>query len=176
MLVLATGFKVFDPGNFPKYPMKGRGGKDLETFWRENRFQAYEGVSVPDFPNYFMVMGPYGYNGSSYFNLVETQSRHIVRALSHARERGATLIEVSEEANDRYFAEMLRRRKRQIFWQESCGGANSYYFDDHGDVPLRPVPTIETMWRARRYPLDDYRYERLERVAPRAANVPETVL
>jgi cyclohexanone monooxygenase len=162
VLVLATGFKVFDPGNFPKYPMKGREGKDLETFWRENRFQAYEGVSVPDFPNYFLVMGPYGYNGSSYFNLVETQSRHIVRCLSHARERGATLVEVSKAANDRYFAEMLRRRGRGIFWQESCGLANSYYFDDHGDVPLRPVPTIETMWRARRYPLDDYRYERLE--------------
>ena len=159
VLVLATGFKVFDPGNFPKYPVSGRGGADLERFWHEHRFQAYEGVSVPGFPNYWLVMGPYGYNGSSYFNLVETQSNHIVRALGYARERGAAAIEVSREANDRYFAEMMRRRKRQIFWQESCGLANSYYFDDHGDVPLRPMPTIETMWRARRFPLDDYRLE-----------------
>jgi cation diffusion facilitator CzcD-associated flavoprotein CzcO len=159
VLVLATGFKVFDPGNFPKYPIKGRQGADLEQFWRDNRFQAYEGASVPGFPNYWLVMGPYGYNGSSYFNLVETQSNHIVRALGHARDRGATLAEVRREANDRYFAEMLRRRKRQIFWQDSCGLANSYYFDDHGDVPLRPMPTIETMWRARRFPLDDYRLE-----------------
>jgi cation diffusion facilitator CzcD-associated flavoprotein CzcO len=158
VLVLATGFKVFDSGNFPKYPVSGRDGRDLEEFWRVNRFQAYEGVSVPGFPNYFMVMGPYGYNGSSYFNLVETQSRHIVRCLSHADRSGATMVEISSAANDRYFAEMMRRRGRQIFWQESCGLANSYYFDDHGDVPLRPVPTIETMWRARRYPLDDYRY------------------
>jgi hypothetical protein len=30
VLVLATGFKVFDPGNFPKYPVAGRGGIDLE--------------------------------------------------------------------------------------------------------------------------------------------------
>jgi cation diffusion facilitator CzcD-associated flavoprotein CzcO len=159
VLVLATGFKVFDPGNFPKYPIKGRGGADLETFWRENRFQAYEGASVPGFPNYWLVMGPYGYNGSSYFNLVETQSNHIVRAIGHARERGASAIEVRREANDRYFAEMLRRRKNQVFWQDSCVNANSYYFDDHGDVPLRPVPTVETMWRARRFPLDDYRLE-----------------
>ncbi len=136
VLVLATGFKVFDPGNFPKYPVSGRGGEDLETFWRVNRFQAYEGVSVPSFPNYFTVFGPYGYNGASYFNLVETQSHHIVRALAHARDRGASLIEVKKEANDRYFAEMLKRRGRQIFWQQSCGLANSYYFDDHGDVPL----------------------------------------
>ena len=159
VLVLATGFKVFDPGNFPKYPVSGRGGEDLESFWRVNRFQAYEGVSVPGFPNYFTVFGPYGYNGSSYFNLVETQSHHIVRALRHARTRGATMIEVKQEANDRYFAEMLRRRGRQIFWQKSCGLANSYYFDDHGDVPLRAAPTIETMWRSRRFPLEDYRLE-----------------
>lgn len=158
VLVLATGFKVFDPGNFPKYPISGREGRDLEEFWRVNRFQAYEGVSIPGFPNYFMVMGPYGYNGSSYFNLVETQGRHIVRCLSHAERSGATSVEVTAAANDRYFAEMMRRRKRQIFWQESCGLANSYYFDDHGDVPLRPVSTIETMWRARRFPLADYRF------------------
>jgi cation diffusion facilitator CzcD-associated flavoprotein CzcO len=158
VLVLATGFKVFERGNMPAYPVCGREGIDLQAFWDENRHQAYEGISVPGFPNYFTMFGPYGYNGSSYFNLVETQSRHIVRCLRHARERGATLVEVTREANDRYFAEMLRRRGRQVFWQESCTRANSYYFDKHGDVPLRPVTTVETMWRANRFDLGDYRF------------------
>jgi cation diffusion facilitator CzcD-associated flavoprotein CzcO len=158
VLVLATGFKVFDTGNVPSFPTVGRAGRDLQAFWDENRHQAYEGISVPGFPNYFMMFGPYGYNGSSYFNLVETQARHIVRCLRHAREQGATQVEVTEEANDRYFAEMLRRRTRQVFWQESCGVANSYYFDQHGDVPLRPVPTLETIWRANRFDFGDYRF------------------
>jgi len=166
VLIHATGFKVFDPGNFPKYPVTGRGGVDLERWWNQNRYQAYEGVSVPGFPNYFTMFGPYGYNGSSYFNLVETQARHIVRALRHARSNNATLIEVTESANDRYFAEMLSRRGRQIFWQGRCASANSYYFDSHGDVPLRPSPTIETMWHARQFPLADYRLERLSARAP----------
>jgi cation diffusion facilitator CzcD-associated flavoprotein CzcO len=161
VLVLATGFKVFDRGNFPKYPVAGRDGVDLEGWWDANRYQAYEGVTVPGFPNYFTVFGPYGYNGSSYFNLVETQSRHIVRCLRHARQNAATLIEVDAEANDRYFAEMLRRRGRQVFWQESCGVANSYYFDRHGDVPLRAAPTLETAWRSGHFPLDDYRLQAL---------------
>jgi cation diffusion facilitator CzcD-associated flavoprotein CzcO len=166
VLVLATGFKVFDSGNFPKYPVAGRGGTDLEEWWAENRHQAYEGVAVPGFPNYFTMFGPYGYNGSSYFNLVETQARHIVRCLGHARDRGATLVEVTEAANARYFAEMLRKRERQIFWQPSCAVANSYYFDQHGDVPLRPVPTFETYRRSRTFALDDYRWETVpERVA-----------
>jgi cation diffusion facilitator CzcD-associated flavoprotein CzcO len=159
VLVLATGFKVFDPGNFPKYQVTGRGGVDLERWWGEHRYQAYEGVSVPGFPNYFTMFGPYGYNGSSYFNLIETQSRHIVRCLKRARSTGATSVEVRAEANDRYFAEMLRRRGRQVFWQGSCSLANSYYFDPHGDVPLRASPTLETMWRSRRFPLSDYRFE-----------------
>ena len=111
------------------------------------------------------MFGPYGYNGSSYFNLVETQARHITRCLSHARTRGATRVEVTREANDRYFAEMLRRRGAQVFWQPGCELANSYYFDDHGDVPLRPVPTLETVWRSRRFPLEDYRYERIREPA-----------
>jgi cation diffusion facilitator CzcD-associated flavoprotein CzcO len=157
-LILATGFKVFDPGNMPAYTVTGAGGADLESFWAQNRHQAYEGVTVPGFPNHFTMFGPYGYNGSSYFNLIETQARHIVRCLRHAKDVGATLVEVRPEANARYFAQMLRRRNRQVFWQAGCSLANSYYFDAHGDVPLRPVPTLETVWRSRRFPLADYRF------------------
>jgi hypothetical protein len=54
---------------------------------------------------------------------------------------------------------MLARRGTQIFWQESCSLANSYYFNKDGDVPLRPSPTLETAWRSARFDLDDYRFE-----------------
>jgi len=159
VLILATGFKVFESGNMPPFATRGLGGVDLEQWWDEHRFQAYEGVSVPGFPNLFTVLGPYGYNGSSYFNLIETQTRHILRAIKRARRDGATLVEVKREANDRYFASMLARRRGQIFWQDSCSTANSYYFDQHGDVPFRASPTLETVWRGARFDLDDYRFE-----------------
>jgi hypothetical protein len=106
------------------------------------------------------VLGPYGYNGSSYFNLIENQTRHIVRVLRRARGQSATRIEIRREANDRYFAEMMSRRSSQIVWQDSCSLANSYYFDKHGDVPFRPSSTLETAWRSARFDLDDYRFER----------------
>ncbi len=160
VLILATGFKVFEQGNMPPFPVTGRDGVDLESFWLENRFQAYEGASVPGFPNFFTVLGPYAYNGSSYFNLVETQSRHIVRCLTRARDSGSTLVEVRQEANDRFFAEMLSRRGGQIFFQDSCAVANSYYFDVHGDVPFRPSPSLEVEWRSGHFDLDDYRFEK----------------
>ncbi|MGK2938200.1 MAG: flavin-containing monooxygenase [Solirubrobacteraceae bacterium] len=158
VLILATGFKVFEEGNMPPFTVTGRGGRDLEAFWTQSRFQAYEGASVPGFPNFFVVLGPYAYNGASYFNLIETQSRHILRCLAGARDRSATLVEVTQEANDRFFRDMLARRGRQIFFQDSCSRANSYYFDAHGDVPFRASPSLEVEWRSRRFDLDDYRF------------------
>ena len=65
--------------------------------------------------------------------------------------------------NARYFAEVMRKRHRQVFWQDSCRFANSYYFDKNGDVPLRPATTVEAYWRSRRFDLDDYRFTGLRR-------------
>lgn len=159
VLILATGFKVFDKGNMPPYPVSGANGLDLEAFWTENRFQAYQGISVPSFPNMFSILGPYGYNGASYFNLIETQTQHIIRLLKTAQERRATRIEVTHEANDRYFATAMKRRRNQVFFLGNCASANSYYFDEHGDAPLRASSTLETMWDANHFPLKDYSFE-----------------
>jgi cation diffusion facilitator CzcD-associated flavoprotein CzcO len=158
VLILATGFRVFEKGNMPPYPVIGRDGVDLGEWWDENRFQAYEGVSVPGFPNLFSILGPYGFNGASYFTLIENQARHIVRCLSRARSKGATSVEVRAEANRRYWEAMLARRDRQVFFRGSCSTANSYYFDKHGDVPFRPASTVEAAWRSAHFDLDDYRF------------------
>ncbi|MGM7647005.1 flavin-containing monooxygenase [Nocardia sp. JW2] len=158
VLILATGFKVMESGNMPTYDLHGVDGLDLEKWWDENRLQAYEGVSVPGFPNYFSIMGPYGYNGASYFTLIENQTRHILRCLRRARSTGATRVEVRREANDRFFREVLARRGGQVFWQDSCADANSYYFDKHGDVPLRPSSTLEAAWRSGHFDLSDYMF------------------
>lgn len=169
VLVLATGFKVFEKGNMPPYPVRGREDLDLSEWWDENRFQAYEGVSVPGFPNMFMILGPYGFNGASYFTLIESQSRHIVRCLRRARSTGSTAIEITEEANRRYWEEMLGRRHRQVFFSGTCSTANSYYFDSHGDAPFRPATTPEVAWRSAHFDLDDYRFTKPARVPASAA-------
>ncbi|MEA2172155.1 MAG: hypothetical protein QOF76_5455 [Solirubrobacteraceae bacterium] len=158
VLVLATGFKVFEAGNIPAFDTRGVGGKELGAYWRENRFQSYQGVSVPDFPNLFTIFGPYAYNGASYFTLIENQMRHITRCLKAARARGATAVEVTRAAHDRYFQSMLGRRHRQILTRGNCASANSYYFDDRGDSPFRASPTLEARWRSSRFALDDYRF------------------
>ena len=119
VLVLATGYKVFEKGNMPPFPVSGVGGVELAEFWDANRQQAYEGVSVPGFPNWFTITGPYGFNGQSYFGLIETQMRHIVRCLKRARSEHATRVEITPEANQRYFECRLKvvrpsRRKNEF--------------------------------------------------------------
>ena len=158
VLILATGFKVFDSGNMPPFRVSGVGGVGLEEWWDQNRLQAYEGVSVPGFPNWFSILGPYGFNGQSYFGLIETQMRHIVRCLARARRDGARRVEITPEANRRYFESMLGRRPNQIFFQGSCANSNSYYFDQHGDAPFRPSLSLEAAWRSARFDLDDYAF------------------
>ncbi|MFI1915321.1 flavin-containing monooxygenase [Nocardia sp. NPDC020380] len=172
VLIMATGFKVMESGNMPTFDLHGSKGIRLEDWWDTRRLQAYEGVSVPGFPNFFTIIGPYGYNGASYFTLIEMQTTHILRLLRQARRRAATRIEVTQEANDRYFQEMLSRRGTQVFWQDSCALANSYYFDKNGDVPLRAMSTPEAAWRAAHFSLTDYSFEKAGR--RRTADTPAT--
>lgn len=159
-LVLATGYLTTEPENIPPIPVTGAGGKDLSTFWSRERFQAYEGTSIPGFPNLFLTFGPYTVAGLSILGGIENSTAHAIRVITEAARRGATRVEVRQEPHDRFFELMLRRQRNTIFFNNGCEGANSYYFDRHGDAPLlRPGGTIEAWWRSRHFDLDDYRYE-----------------
>ncbi|MFP5441701.1 MAG: flavin-containing monooxygenase [Gammaproteobacteria bacterium] len=157
VIIHATGFKVAEGEG--SYRIRGADGTTMGEFFAHNRSQSYQGITLPNFPNFFTIIGPYGYNGGSFFTLIEIQLQHILRCLKEARRRGATRVEVTADANRRYFEEMLARRHTQIFWQASCAKANSYYFDANGDVPLRRASTPQMIWEARHFPLTDYRFE-----------------
>jgi cation diffusion facilitator CzcD-associated flavoprotein CzcO len=158
-LVLATGYKVFDYGNIPGFPLHGVGGVELSEFWRKSRHQAYEGASVPGFPNFFLTFGPYSTTSLSFLAGSEAGVRHAVRAIKEARKRGVTWVEVSKEANDRYFQRVLSRMGDTAFFNNHCENANSYYFDARGDAPgLRPNTSVETWWRSGHYPLEHYAF------------------
>ena len=169
-LILATGFRLaFDPENYRRTPVRGRDGFDLATTYQERRLKAYESISLPGLPNHFMIFGPYGWTGASWHVLVQTASTHITRVLEEAYRRGASHVEVSEGATERYHAKVLERMSGSLWFSNRCDGANSYYFDHHGDAPyLRPSSGREARRAARRFPLPDYRYESLRR-APEPA-------
>ena len=163
VIVLATGFRMAsDPENYRRTPVRGRNGFDLATHYAENRLKSYEGVSMPELPNHFMIFGPYGWTGASWHVLVETAARHITRVIRECRERGATQVEVTRAATDRFHALVEKRMSRSLWFSSNCATANSYYFDHHGDVPfLRPTSGRQAHRASRTFPLDDYSYATL---------------
>jgi cation diffusion facilitator CzcD-associated flavoprotein CzcO len=170
VLILATGFRLAtDPENYRQNPVRGRGGFDLAEFYENNHVRSYESVSMPGLPNHFMIFGPYGWTGGTWHQLVETASHHIVRVILEAKRRGATAVEVREEATDRWTRFATERLRRSLWHTGACETANSYYFDHHGDTPfLRPTSSRQAWRAARTFPLEDYVYERLGGRADRA--------
>src|SRR3954447_8985511 len=160
VLILATGFRMAtDPENYRSNPVRGRDGFDLAEFYANNRVRSYESVSMPGLPNHFMIFGPYGWTGGTWHQLVETASHHIVRVISEARRRGATAVEVREEAADRWTEFAVERLSRSLWHTGLCETANSYYFDHHGDTPfLRPTSSKQAWRAARTFPLSDYEF------------------
>lgn len=157
-LVLATGFDMWD-ANFPAIQVIGRDGLDLGAWWRSTRFQAYQGIAVPGFPNFLSLASPYSYSGLSYFTTIEGQMKHLDRLLSEVRRRDAATFEVKDPANEMFLGWVTERLEDSVFSLGSCATARSYYFNQHGEAALlRPSSTIQTHRAAQTFPVDDYAY------------------
>jgi cation diffusion facilitator CzcD-associated flavoprotein CzcO len=158
VLVLATGYDMWD-ANFPAIEILGREGKDLGKWWRESRFQAYQGIAMPGFPNLLSLASPYSYSGLSYFTTIEAQMKHMDRLLTEVRRRGAATFEVKDPANDEFLGWVTERLDDSVFHLGSCATARSYYFNQHGEAALlRPSSTLQNHRAAVTFPLDDYAY------------------
>lgn len=157
-LVLATGFNLWEH-NFPAFTVIGRDGRDLGKWWRDGRFQAYEGITVPKFPNFLTLNSPYSYSGLSYFTTIEGQMRHIHRLLTEVRRRRADRFEVTERANAAFLEQATENLQSSVFYAGDCSGSRSYYFNQHGEATLlRPNATLPTLHEMANFPLDDYIY------------------
>lgn len=155
-LVLATGFDVWE-SNLPAIEVIGREGRDLGKWWRENKFQAYEGVTVPMFPNMLTQASPYAWVGMSWFDTVEYQMRHMNRLFGELQRSGATTFEVTEQANTRFLARMLELLDDSVFHLGNCATSRSYWFNSSGEAPLfRPTSVRHAVREQDRFPLSDY--------------------
>ena len=155
-LVLATGYDVWD-ANMPAIEVIGREGRDLGKWWRDTRFQAYQGVSVPYFPNFLSMASPYAWVGLSWFNTVEYQMRHMDRLFGELQRRGARTFEVTEQANARFLDRMTELLDKSVFYAGNCATSRSYWFNHSGEAPLfRPTSVLSAVKEQDRFPLSDY--------------------
>ncbi|RMF70483.1 MAG: NAD(P)/FAD-dependent oxidoreductase [Alphaproteobacteria bacterium] len=153
VLVYATGFEA----DAFVAPMEiiGRGGRSLQEVWNGAPF-AHRGVTVPNFPNFYMLYGPntnLGHN--SIIFMLEREITYISRLIREARRRQAVRVEVREEAARRFAAEMHAALQRSV-WLAGC---HSWYVTEAGTSPTNwPYSTLSFAWRMRHLDLDNYRF------------------
>ena len=132
VLILATGFRV---DRFMR-PMEviGRNGTTLEETWSD-RPSAYMAISIPDFPNLFMLNGPNGPVGNfSLIEVAELQISYIMQLVEMVRSNSCREVSPSAAALERFDADRLEAAKKTV-WQTGC---SSWYLDDRGIPAVWP--------------------------------------
>jgi len=128
VLVLATGFKSHD--FVAPMEIRGVGGRRLADEWAETP-KAYLGLSVPAFPNMFLLYGPNtnGGTGSVVF-IVEAGMTHVLAALAELKRTGTRQIEVRREVADDFHRE-VKQALPDTVWT----GCGNWYLDENGHSP-----------------------------------------
>lgn len=158
-LVLATGYKVWEKGNFPAFEVYGKDGVELGQWWGENGYQSYEGIACKGYPNMFYLAAPYAFTGLSYFFTIEGQMNHMARCLGEMKRKRADTFEVKDAAQSRFMKKMDKNMQSSLLVNGNCGPANSYYFNKNGESTLlRPESTAIALRRSSRFELRDYRF------------------
>lgn len=162
-LICATGYQVFEKDSCPTFPVYGKDRLKLSDYWDKERYQAFRGVAVSNFPNYLMIFGPYSVCHTSYIGMTETSVHHVIRVLKAARRRQANYIEIKSEAQAADFKWVLSRRDKSVWSQgRNCLGSHSYYYDRHGDNPLfRPSNAVTAWFDSHFFNIDNYTFNRL---------------
>jgi cation diffusion facilitator CzcD-associated flavoprotein CzcO len=136
VLVLATGFHA-DAFMRPM-AVTGRGGVRLIDRWSP-RPNAYLSISMPDFPNFFMVNGPNGPVGNfSLIEVAELQLAYILQLVAWLRDGRAREVAPTMQAMEAHEAARTEAAQHSI-WVTGC---RSWYLDDRG-VPATWPWTFE---------------------------------
>jgi cation diffusion facilitator CzcD-associated flavoprotein CzcO len=96
VIVLATGFRAAD--YLARVEIVGKGGRTLQDHWGGEP-RAFLGITVPGFPNLFLLYGP-GTNGGELVSMLESQAEFAVRAVKWMRREGVSAVEVRRSFDD----------------------------------------------------------------------------
>lgn len=139
LIVLGAGFKT-ERYLWP-VAYTGRGGITLEQAWERDGARAYLGITVPDFPNLFIIYGPNGQaRGGGLIKWLEIWSRYALRTIVAMVEQGIKSVDLRRDVfadyNDRMDAAL-----DECVW--GIDGSASYYVNAHGrsgvNMPWTPA-------------------------------------
>jgi cation diffusion facilitator CzcD-associated flavoprotein CzcO len=151
VLVLATGFKTH--GFVAPMEVVGAEGRTLAQAWADVP-RAYLGLTVPGFPNMFLLYGPNTNGGTgSVIYTIEAGVNHVLAALAELDRTGARRIEVNRHAADEFHRE-LRTALKGTVWHTGC---TNWYVDENGNDPNQ-WPWVWSAYRRRTAQLEPGAY------------------
>ena len=155
VLILATGFKTTEL--LAPMAIRGLEGVSLETEGKDGA-RAYLGLTVPGFPNLFMMYGPntnLGHN--SILFMLECQARYILDAVGKLFTRDLHYLDLRREVMDAHEARIQRQLGRTVW----AATDHSWYKNDAGRITNNWAgTTTRYWWNTRRAKLGDYRQAR----------------
>ncbi|GED96652.1 flavin-containing monooxygenase [Gordonia crocea] len=160
-LVLATGYEMFsDPETYREGTVVGHNGFDLGRYYNSVGLRAYHSTAVAGLPNRWMLVGPYSWTGTAFHYILENATRHITAVLDETRDRGATRVEVTEQAQARFHDDMVKRGQNLAhYFSIHCAGSNTYFVNSQGEsVYVRPWTIYQSRRRSVEFDRSDYRF------------------
>jgi 4-hydroxyacetophenone monooxygenase len=136
VIILATGFQA---GNLlSPIDIRGVSGTPLRDVWGVDDPRAYLGITVPDYPNMFVLVGPNTFvaHGGSIIYQAECEMRYVTDCIRHMIENGISSVEVKQDVHDEY-NERVDAEHDQLVWSHS--GLHSWYRNSKGRV-FSPMP------------------------------------
>jgi 4-hydroxyacetophenone monooxygenase len=153
VLVYGTGFQA--SRFLTPMAVTGVGGVDLHEQW-DGEARAYLGLTVPDFPNLFLMYGPNTnivVNGSIiYFS--ECEAHYIVESVRMLLEAGKRSMDPRHDVHDEY-NRRVDDANRNMAWGAST--VNSWYKNASGRITQNwPFPLLDYWLQTREPDPDDY--------------------
>jgi cation diffusion facilitator CzcD-associated flavoprotein CzcO len=125
-LVMATGFQ---PQRYlSTISVSGVDGRDLHDVWGDTP-TAFLGLTVPGFPNFFMIFGPNTNGGNAITFQLERQAEATVRAIARMKRRRIAVLDTAPGAHGRFNRWLERELGSRLDAAMHC---NNYYFSPSG--------------------------------------------
>ncbi len=159
-IIFATGFRTnpFLAG----MEIEGLPGHVLARDWANGAY-AYHGITVPGYPNFFLLYGPntnLGHN--SILFMLECQFHYIVQALSLLARQEAAYLEVRQDVFEAFYRD-IQQALAHTAWAHV---PHSWYKDSAGRITNNwPYSTFWYWWKTRRLEPRDYRLVRWAELA-----------
>ena len=155
-IIMATGFKA----SKMIWPIKvvGKKGINLNDFWNNDNPKAHVGITVPNFPNFFIMYGPntnLAHGGSIVFH-GECQIRYILGCIDLLLEKNHKIMDCRQEPFEEYNSNVDTEHSKMVWTHDKV---NSWYRNGTGRVITNSPWRLVDYWNFTKEPKEeDYKF------------------